>query len=279
MFGRFGFVSLLAAVMVAFPAAGQETYEIGAGDLVRITVTGQPDMSGEFAIDAAGMLPMPVLGKVKAAGLSTQALERKLVTLLADGYLKRPEVSVSVKEFRSQRVFVTGELNRPGPYALKGDRTLLSLIGDLGALGNDIGHEVIVIRPPEMDSGDVPVLTEPTGTLPNEVPGSQVFRLNLKELLSGNPAKNLELMPSDTVYFPKAANVYVLGHVTRPGPIRFREGLTVLQALTLAGGVTEKGSQKIRILRIVEGKQVEIKPKMTDLLLPEDTIRVPERFF
>jgi polysaccharide export outer membrane protein len=278
MLGRRAVVSLLSAAL-AVAASGQETYEIGAGDVVRIMVTGQADLSGEFTIDSSGMLPFPVLGKVKAAGLSTQALERKLVTLLADGYLKRPEVAVAVKEFRSQRVFVTGELSRPGPYSLKGDRTLLSLIGDIGALGNDIGHEVVVIRPPEMDSGDVPVLSQPTGTLPNEVPGSQVFRLNLKELLSGNPAKNLELMPSDTVYFPKAANVYVVGFVSRTGPIRYQEGLTVLQALTLAGGVTEKGSQKVRILRIVEGKQVEIKPKMTDLLQPEDTVKVPERFF
>jgi polysaccharide export outer membrane protein len=86
-------------------------------------------------------------------------------------------------------------------------------------------------------------------------------------------------MPNDTVYFPRAANVYVVGHVARPGPLRFQEGLTVLQALTLAGGVTERGSQKVRIVRIVEGKQVEVKPKMTDLLQPEDTVKVPERFF
>jgi hypothetical protein len=162
---------------------------------------------------------------------------------------------------------------------LKGDRTLLTLIGDIGALGTEIGHEVVVIRPPEMDGAEVPVLGQPTGTLPNEVPGSQVFRMNLKELLSGNPSKNLELMPNDTVYFPRAANVYVVGHVARPGPLRFQEGLTVLQALTLAGGVTERGSQKVRIVRIVEGKQVEVKPKMTDLLQPEDTVKVPERFF
>src|SRR5262245_7387078 len=241
MMGRPGVVSLLFAAL-ALAASGQETYEVGAGDVVRIAVTGQPDMTGDFTIDSAGMLPFPVLGKVKAAGLSTQQLERKLVTLLADGYLKRPEVTVAVKEFRSQRVFVTGELSRPGPYSLKGDRTLLSLIADIGALGNDVGHEVVVIRPPETDGADVPALNQPTGTLPNEVPGSQVFRLNLKELLSGNPTKNLELMPSDTVYFPKAANIYVVGLVARPGAIRYQEGLTVLQALTLAGGVTEKGS-------------------------------------
>jgi polysaccharide export outer membrane protein len=111
------------------------------------------------------------------------------------------------------------------------------------------------------------------------VPGSQVMRLNLKALLSGNPSKNMELMPGDTVYFPKAANVYVTGQVARTGPIRYQEGMTVFQAITLAGGINEKGSQKVELIRIVDGKQVKAKAKMTDLLQPEDTVRVPERFF
>jgi polysaccharide export outer membrane protein len=277
------FVSGLGLLFLALASAAraQEPYEIGAGDTVRVSVTGQPDMSGEFAVDSSGMLVLPVLGRVKAAGMTPKALEKKLVTLLADGYLKRPEVSVVVKEFRSQRVYVTGEVGKPGPYPLKGDHSILSLLGDVGSLQQqDIGHEVIVIRPPEADAADVPQLTQPTGTLPNEVPGSQVFRLNLKELLSGNPAKNMELLPGDTVYFPKAANVYVLGHVAKPGAIRYQEGMTVFQALTLAGGVTEKGSQKAKVLSMVDGKQVEVKNlKMTDLLQPEDTIKVPERFF
>lgn len=270
----------LFTVLGARSAASQEPYEIGAGDVLRITVTGQPDMSAEFSVDSAGMLSFPVLGRIKASGLTAKAFEKKLVTLLADGYLKRPEVNVVVKEFRSQRVFVTGELSRPGPYALKGDRTLLTLISDIGSLNPDVGHEVIVIRPPEPDSADASTLEQPAGNLPNEVPGSQVLRANLKELLSGNPAKNLELLPGDTVYFPKVANVYVMGHVARGGPIKFQEGLTVFQALTLAGGVTEKGSQKgVKIIRIVDGKPTEIKAKLTDVLLPEDQIKVPERFF
>ena len=99
-------------------------------------------------------------------------------------------------------------------------------------------------------------------------------------MLSGNPAKNMELLPNDTIYFPRAANIYVTGYVFRPGPIRYQEGLTVFQALTLAGGVTEKGSQKVKIVRVVDGKPTEIKgTKLTDLLQPEDTIKVPERFF
>jgi polysaccharide export outer membrane protein len=273
------FGCVLLGLALGSAALAQGPYEIGAGDTLRITVKGQPEMTGEFAVDSTGMLMFPVLGGIKASGLTTKALERKLVTLLADGYLKKPEVTVAVKEFRSQRIYVTGEVVKPGPYPLKGDRTLLTLLEDVGSLHQDVGHEVIVIRPPEADSADVPELTQPTGTLPNEVPGSQVFRLNLKELLSGNPAKNMELMPGDTVFFPKAANVYLTGHVAKVGPLRYQEGMTVFQALTLAGGITEKGSQKVKIIRVVDGKQVQLSAKMTDLVQPEDTIKVPERFF
>lgn len=272
-------VCLVCAGLTVGPLPAQ-VYEIGAGDVLRVSVTGQPGLSGEYPVDSTGMLGYPLVGKVKAAGLTTQALEKKLVTLLSDGYLKRPDVSISVKEFNSLRVFVTGEVGKPGPYALKGDRTLLTLMGDLGALQQDVGHEAVIVRPPESDSAEAVVPTQaPTGVYPNEVPGSQIIHVNLRELLSGNPAKNVDLLPNDTVYFPKVANIYITGHVARPGAIRFQEGLTVFQALTLAGGVTDKGSQKVKIVRVVDGKPTEIKAKLTDVLQPEDTIKVPERFF
>jgi len=275
------YVSLAVWSLVGAPLAAQ-VYEVGAGDVLKITVTGQTGLTGEFPVDSAGMLLYPLLGKVKASGLTTQALEKKLVTLLSDGYLKRPEVNVAVKEANSQRVFVTGEVVKPGPYSLKGDRTLMTLMTDLGPPQSDVGHEVVIIRPPDADSAEAVTPTlAPTGLYPNEVPGSQIIKISLRELLSGNPAKNVELSPNDTIYFPKAANVYITGYVFRPGAIRYQEGLTVFQALTLAGGVTEKGSQnKVKIVRIVDGKPTEIKgAKLTDVLQPEDTIKVPERFF
>lgn len=272
-------LAVLAWAGFAGLSAGADTYEIGAGDVLKVTIVGQPALGGDLPVDAMGMLNFPLLGKVKAAGLTTQGLEKKLVTLLSDGYIKKPEVSVVVKAFNSLRVYVTGEVAKPGPYALKDDRSLLTLMGDLGDVRSEVGHEVVIIRPPETDAGEVPAGEVPIGGLPNEVPGSEVLRVNLRELLSGNPAKNVELRPGDTVYFPKAANVYVLGHVARPGPIRFQEGLTVFQALTLAGGITDRGSQKVKILRMVDGKPTEIKAKLTDILLAEDTIKVSERFF
>jgi polysaccharide export outer membrane protein len=240
-------------------------------------------------------------------------LERKLTVLLADGILKRPQVTVTVGDYGSQRVFVTGEVPRPGQYSLKADRSLLALLGDIGALGSNVGHEVIVVRPPmgvptatgpvvPLSLAEVPEtsgtveksppesppepLAEPPATdsgipgLPFVAPGSEVFRISLLELQSGNPEKNIALRAGDTVYFPRAAQVYVMGSVARPGPYRYQEGMTVLQALTVAGGATERGSAgRTKVVRIVNGKKVEKKVKATDLVSPEDTLVVPERFF
>lgn len=270
--------------LLAVPAHAQEPYEIGPGDLLQIVVVGQQELTGEFKVDQDGMLVLPVLGKVKAAELAPSALQKKLTTLLADGYLRRPQVSVQVKEYQSQRVYVAGELQKPGPYPLKGDRTLLTLIGEVGGLTSSVGHEVIVVRPPEGGAppGDVaPLEAPPSGArLPGEVAGSQVFRLNLRELMSGNPAGNLELQAGDTVYFPRAAQAYVSGHVARPGAVRYDEGMTVFQAINEAGGATERGSLgKVKIVRLVDGQRKEFKAKLSDLVQPGDNIVVPERFF
>jgi polysaccharide export outer membrane protein len=301
---------VVLAILIATGAIAAD-YEIGPGDVLKVVVLGQAEMTGSFTVGSEGMVSFPILGKVKAAENTTLELERKLTVLLADGILKRPQVTVTVAEYGSQKVFVTGEVQRPGQYALKADRTLLALLGDVGALGPNVGHEVIVVRPPAgsptATGPAVPLsLTEEPGaqgtaapeTPPSTAPvepaappsgipglpfvasGSEVFRISLLELQSGNPEKNITLRAGDTVYFPRAAQVYVMGSVARPGPYRFQEGMTVLQALTLAGGATERGSAgRTKVVRIVNGKKVERKVKATDLVLPEDTLVVPERFF
>ena len=316
---------MLLAFVVLLALAGQATagdYEIGPGDSVRVVVLGQADMTGNFTVDLEGMISFPVLGKIKAAEHTPGDLERKLTTLLADGYLKHPQVTVAIAEFGSQKVYVTGEVQKPGQYSLKTDRTLLALLGDVGALGANVGHEVIVVRPPAGAAAPPPAVsplgpefpaeantaapvdtgktaTEPAATpaanaadaapapatasipgLPYVAPGSEVYRVSLLELQSGNPEKNIALRAGDTVYFPKASQVYVMGSVARPGPYRYQEGMTVLQALTQAGGATDRGSAgRTKVVRIVNGKKTERKANPTDVVQPEDTLFVPERFF
>ncbi len=277
----------LGGTLLASTTAAQGSYEIGPRDVVHLVVIGQDSLTGDFAVDPDGMLTLPLLGKVKAADLTPQELERKLTTLLADGYLKRPQVSLAIKEYQSQRVFVTGEVPRPGPYPLKADRSLLALLGDIGGPGPNAGHEVVIYR--------AAPASEAPASLPAEIPtdaeapvtpaaASESIRVSLKRLQAGEMEQNVELRAGDTVYFPPARQVYVSGQVARPGPYKFQEGMTVLQVLTLAGGVTPRGAAgRARIVRSVkedgEDKRKEFKARMEDLVEPDDTLVVPERFF
>lgn len=287
---------LIAALAAATPPSAAQDYEIGPDDVLHIVVQGQADLTGDFRVDAEGSISFPILGKIKAAAHTPLELERKLTTLLADGYLRRPLVTVSVTRYASQRIYVTGEVQKPGPYGLKSDRSLLALLADVGALGPNAGHEVIVIRPiSDIAAGPIIPSAAPAGGdnatgrseggtvvagQPLEVPGADVFRISLQELQAGNPERNVLLQAGDTVFFPRAAQIYVTGSVARPGPYKYQEGMTLLQALTIAGGVTERGAAgRTKIVRIVEGKKKETKAKPTDPVLPEDLIVVPERFF
>jgi polysaccharide export outer membrane protein len=284
------------AFVVAGAGADASDYEVGHGDVLHIAVLDQQEMTGDFAVDPQGMITFPFLGRVKVSEMTTAELERKITTLLSDGYLKRPKVAVVVKEFHSRRVYVTGEVMKPGAYGLHPDQSLLGLVGDIGDFTPNVGHEVIVIRPPSpnppMDPttplGDTPPSPEnkpspsprPGPLFPGETSGSQVFHVALRELRSGNPDQDFKLEPGDTVFFPKAAEFYVTGYVNRAGSFPYQEGTTVYQALALAGGVSDRGSAGgVKIVRLQDGKRKELKVKPTDLVLPEDTIVVPERFF
>ena len=156
----------LAAATAVTQTSPQADYEIGAGDVLKVVVIGQAQMSSDLAVDTEGMMNFPILGKVKASEHTIAELERKVTTLLAEGILRRPQVTISIAEYGSQRVFVTGEVQRPGRYPLKADRTLLALLGDIGALGANSGHEVIVIRP-AMGGGTSSAPTLPPNTTDN----------------------------------------------------------------------------------------------------------------
>ncbi len=116
--------------------------------------------------------------------------------------------------------------------------------------------------------------------LPPIDPSNEVLRVNLLQLQVGGPGMDVVLQSGDTIFVPRAAQVYVTGAVARPGTFRYEPGMTVLQALTLAGGVSARGSEgRTKVIRIEDGKKTERKVKPTDVLEPEDRLEVPERFF
>ena len=260
----------------ATPAPAQATpvasnYLLGPQDVLSIVVYDQPDLGGKFAIELDGTFTFPFLGRISAGGRTLRQLEEELRTRLKDGYFKDPQLAVSVEEYHSQRVFVVGEVRNPGTYSLTRDMTLVELLSRAGSTTPGASDVVTVVRARAGAPGPV----TPEGGSP-----SDAQRINLKDLQTGVVQKAVELHDGDTVYVGKADEVFVFGEVKAPGAYPMRSATTVLQALSLAGGVTSAGAMgRIRIMRTVNGVKKELSAKLTDLVQPGDTITVPERFF
>lgn len=261
-----------ALVLLGGTASARQTdYSVGPQDVVAITVYDQADLSGSYTIDPDGSLVFPLIGRLKVEGLSLRELEEEVRKRLADGYLRNPQVSASVEQYRSQRIFVMGEVRAPGTYPLSGDMTIIEAISRAGGTNPQAADEVLVVRPKE-GVGDGPLMPD--------AGDSTVLRVNMREIQMGELSKNVVLRGGDTVVVQRAQAVYVFGQVNAPGAYAVEKGMTVLQALSVAGGVTDRGSTgRIEIVRTVDGKKKEIKVKLSDLVEPGDTIIVKERFF
>ena len=267
-------MSLLLAALAGVGAGAQSAadYVIGAQDVLTIQVFDQPDLGGKFTVEADGTFSFPLIGRIKAGGLTLRGFEGELNERLADGYFRRPQVTVAVEQYRSQRVFVMGEVRQPGPVALTGGMTLIEALARAGSTLSTASGEVAIVRAAP-GSGGGPVT-------PEQEAASEVFRASIRELESGALSQNLQLRDGDTIFVPRAETIYVFGHVKNPGAYGIQKSTTVLQALSLAGGVTEHGAMnRIQIIRIENGAKKELKVKLTDTVRPEDTIMVPQRYF
>ena len=263
---------IVGVLLLAVGVSAQTDYTIGVQDVITITVYDQADLSGKFTVDADGSMTFPLVGRIKVAGLTLRHLEDELKKRLADGYIRNPQVSASVDTFRSQRIFVMGEVHAPGAYQLTGEMSIIEAIARAGSTTPQAADEALLVRP---KAGQT---TGPA--LPN-ISDSTVIRVNLREIQEGAVSKNVQLRDGDTLLVQKARSVYVFGQVKAPGAYAIDKDTTVLQALSLAGGVTDRGSTgRVKIVRAVDGKKKELKVKsLTDLVEPGDTIIVAERFF
>lgn len=266
-------LALIASLILVRPVAAQVSdYVIGAQDVLTITIYDQPDMSGKFKVEGDGSFTFPLIGRVKAAGQTLRSVEDELKKRLEDGYLRNPQVTVAIESYQSQRIFILGEVRAPGSYALSGDMTLIEALSRAGATTPSAADEILIVRPaPGKQAGP---------TMPDQADDSSVIHVNIRDLQEGDLSKNVILKDGDTVVVPKAQAVYVFGQVRQPGAYAIEKGTTVLQALSLAGGVTDRGSTgRIKIVRTIDGKKKEVKAKLTDVVEPGDTLIVAERFF
>ena len=253
----------------ASPGASGE-YVVGTQDVLKVTVFDEPQLSGTFRIDADGTFTYPFIGRIKAAGESLRTVEGTLSKLLADGYVRRPQVSIEVEQYRSRSIFVVGEVRSPGKYALSGEMSLIEALAQAGSMTSAASTEVLILRSNDARR-DAALSPEAQGI-------ANVTRVSLTDLQAGQLGQNVALREGDTIFVPRAEKFYVTGQVRSPGAFMFERGMTVLQAVSLAGGLTDRGSnRRIRIIRVVDGRKTEISGKLTDTVQPNDTIVVRQR--
>ena len=265
---------LLAALQVVPAPPDPRLYIVGPSDVLLVTVYNQPQLSGKFAVEADGTFALPLLGRVAAGGLSVRAIEDKVREGLARGFLTDPQVSVAVDQYRSQQVFVMGEVKQPGSLQFTGAMTLIEALARAGSTTERAGTVAVIVRSSSGAGSAAPAQN------PN-APSNDTISVNLQNLQSGALSQNLALRAGDTIFVPRAETVFVSGQVRTPGEYVIRtSGMTVRQALALAGGVTERGSsRRVQIIRVVNGKEVATGVSLQTAVQAGDTIVVQERYF
>jgi polysaccharide biosynthesis/export protein len=255
-------------------------FAVGAEDVIKITVIGHDDLTQTLIVQNDGTLIFPLLGRVKVADLTPKQLERRLTELLAKGYIRNPQVSVAVTEYKSKSVMVMGEVSRPGTYPMTSSMRIVDVLARAG-MSTAASTEVQIIRP--LLPTDRPLLPAEVALVPgNEAAPKQadILKVDLRAIQTGDLDKNITLLPNDTVYVPPAAKFYVTGETKSTGAFTYQPGITVREAVILAGGYTDNGSAgRVRVVREVEGKKRELKLKQDEPVQPGDIIVVKGKLF
>jgi polysaccharide export outer membrane protein len=236
---------------------------LGSGDLLKISVYGNPDLALETRVSESGTITFPLIGEVPVGGLTPSGAEKLIGSRLqSGGFLKQAQVNVLVTQFQGQLVSVLGQVNRPGRYPIDGKRNLtdiLALAGGASATGADT---VDLIR---TRNGKT------TKTVVNIVDMVQQGKLN----------EDLGLQGGDLIFVERAPIFYIYGEVQKPGSYRLEPNMTVLQALSAGGGLTPRGTERnVRIKRqLPDGKLETIKARHDDPVQPNDVVYIQESLF
>ena len=250
------------AVSTAAPAATE--YRLGAGDVIRVSVYQNPDLTLETRLTEAGIVSYPLLGTIRLGSLSVTAAEKLIADGLRNGnFVKQPQVTIVVLQVRGNQASVLGQVNRPGRYAIEvADMRLTDLLAMAGGTAPG-GSDLVVV----------------TGTR-----DGKPFRLELdlpSLFAPGGRDKDLLVLNGDAVWVDRQPLVYIYGEVQRPGPMRVERGMTVMQALATGGGLTQRGTQKgIRVHRKqANGKVQVLEPALDDTVQDGDVVYVRESLF
>lgn len=241
-----------------------QEYTVGEGDVLNINVYENPDLATTVRVSSNSTIRVPLLGEITVKDMSVSQVAAKIERLFADGYLVNPQVDVFISEHRSKQAHIYGEIRSPGPMELRGQITFLEFISKAGGLTKDAGRTASITR-----------VSETNGE-------TQEITIDLEKLIrKGDKTLNIKIQDNDSIYISKAKTYYVSGEVKKPDSYKFEPDLTVIKAITVAGGFSKIAAKnKVKIIRSIDGKEhVFQNVKMDDPVLPDDVIVVPESFF
>ena len=236
---------------------------LGMGDMIRVSVFRNPELTTEARVSERGTILFPMIGEVPVAGLTPSQAGQRIADKLRSGrYVVNPEVTVSMMQVNSRQVSVLGNVMKPGRYPLDSTTThltdFIALAGGVGPTGSD----------------QVTVITNRNGHQDKmEIDLAEMFR-------NGDLTRNIALEPGDTVYVHKAPMVYVYGEVQKGGAYRVEPNMTVMQAIAMASGITPRGTERGIKIRRRDGTGVKrIDASLTTNVQPDDVIYVQESLF
>lgn len=254
----------LAVMTQSVTAFGQSREILGEGDSVRITVFQNPDLTTEARISERGTITFPLIGEIALAGLTPAGAEARIARQLVEGkFVLKPQVSLNVVRVRSRQVSVLGQVAHPGRYPL--DDTSSSLT-DLLAIAGGIS--------PTGDDNVTVMITRNGKTAKLDINVPSMYR-------TGDLSRNIQLQSGDAIFVQRAPVFYIYGEVQRSGAYRLEPDMTVMQALSVGGGVTARGTDRgVKIRRKTGiGNFQTIDAHLTDPLEANDVIYVRESLF
>lgn len=260
-------LALLAGLWLALPLAAWAAatdYVLGAGDVIRITVFQNPDLTVETRVSESGTITFPLLGSVQVGGMSIAGAEGRVAKQLRDGgFVLQPQVNILVLQIRGSQVAVLGQVNRPGRFPLE---TLNTRVSDMIATAGGVtsaGADTVVL-----------VGRRDGKPLRREIDVPALFLHNRLE-------DDIPVAGGDVIYVHRAPVFYIYGEVQRPGAYRLERNMSVMQALAQGGGLTLRGT--VRGLRLhrrgADGGVQVIEPQMDDPVQADDVVHLKESLF
>lgn len=239
-------------------------YPLGPGDVVRIQVFQNPDLTVETRVAESGGVTYPLIGAVQLGGLSIAAAERRIAVALKEGgFVQKPQVNIVLVQMRGNQVSVLGQVNRPGRFALETSNVRLTDMLAIAGGATSAGSDLVILSGVRQGQSfrkvvDVPAL-----------------------FLGGAVDQDPVLAAGDVIYVHRAPVFYIYGEAQRPGSYRIERGMTVMQALAQGGGATPRGSESgLRLhRRDAAGVVQHLTPEMNDPVLPDDVLYVRQSLF